>query len=41
MEIEELSNQELSLIKGGMWVCISGKWYWIDTTGYDPDNEEM
>lgn len=41
MEIEEISNQELSIIIGGQWVCFNGKWYWIDTTGYDLSVEDI
>lgn len=32
MEIEILTKQELSSIKGGRWVYWDGKWYWIEET---------
>lgn len=32
MEIEQLSNLQLSSIKGG-------EWYWIDIAGYDPEED--
>ena len=31
MDMEVLTNQELSAIKGGEWVLIDGEWVWIDT----------
>lgn len=31
MDMEVLTNQELSAIKGGEWVLIDGEWIWIDT----------
>jgi len=31
MDMEVLTNQELSTIKGGDWVLIDGEWIWIDT----------
>ena len=34
MEIEQLSNLQLSSIKGGEWIYIAGEWYWIDTVSY-------
>lgn len=30
MEIETMTEQELSSIKGGRWIYQQGKWYWID-----------
>ena len=31
MDMEVLTNQELSAIKGGgKWVLIDGEWIWID-----------
>lgn len=30
MDMELLTNQELSAIKGGEWVLIDGEWIWID-----------
>lgn len=30
MEIEKMTEQELSFIKGGQWVYWDGKWYWIE-----------
>lgn len=32
MEIEILTKQELSSIKGGRWVCIDNTWYWVEDT---------
>lgn len=32
MKIEVLNAQELSSIKGGEWVYLEGKWYWIKDT---------
>ena len=39
MEIEQLSNLQLSSIKGGEWIYIAGEWYWIDIAGYDPEED--
>lgn len=40
MEIEKLTEQELSSTKGGgKWVHIGDKWYWIDTLDYDPEED--
>ena len=39
MEIEQLSNLQLSSIKGGEWMYIAGEWYWIDIAGYDPEED--
>ena len=41
MEIEQLSNLQLSSIKGGEWIYIAGEWYWIDIAGYDPETNEV
>ena len=30
MDMEVLTNQELSAIKVGKWVLIDGEWIWID-----------
>ena len=30
MDMEVLTNQELSAIKGGEWVLVDGEWIWID-----------
>ena len=30
MDMEVLTNQELSAIKGGKWVLSDGEWIWID-----------
>ncbi len=32
MEIEILTKQELSSVKGGRWIYKDGKWYWIEDT---------
>ena len=32
MDMELLTNQELSAIKGGEWVFIDGEWVWIDNS---------
>ncbi len=39
MEIEQLSNLQLSSIKGGEWIYIAGEWYWIDIARYDPEED--
>ena len=28
--METMTEQELSLVKGGLWVYWDGKWYWIE-----------
>ncbi len=30
MEIETMTEQESSSIKGGRWVYLQGEWYWLD-----------
>ena len=30
MEVETLTKQELSSIKGGRWVYLEGEWYWAE-----------
>lgn len=30
MEIETMTKQELSDIKGGRWVNICGEWHWVE-----------
>ena len=30
MDMEVLTNQELSAVKGGIWVLMDGEWSWID-----------
>lgn len=30
MEIETLTNQELSSIKGGRWIYKDGEWIWLE-----------
>lgn len=30
MDMEVLTNQELSAIKGGIWVLIDDEWIWVD-----------
>ena len=30
MDMEVLTNQELTAIKGGKWVLVDGEWIWID-----------
>ncbi len=32
MEIEILTNQELSFVKGGRWIYKDGKWIWLEET---------
>ena len=32
MDMEILTNQELSTLKGGKWVMINGKWVWLMKT---------
>lgn len=30
MEMETMTEQELSSIKGGRWVYLQGEWHWIE-----------
>lgn len=30
MNMEVLTNQEMSVIKGGDWIYVDGEWIWID-----------
>jgi len=32
MDIELMIKQELSAVKGGIWVYWNGEWIWIDET---------
>ncbi len=32
MEIETLTKQELSSIKGGRWIYKDGEWIWLEET---------
>lgn len=41
MEIEKLTTEDLTSVKGGIWVLIDDRWAWIDTLGYDPEEEDI
>lgn len=38
-EKEVLSAEEMGNLKGGLWVCIDGEWYWIDNLNEDPEKD--
>ena len=39
MEIEQLSNLQLSSPIEDPSIYIAGEWYWIDIAGYDPEED--
>lgn len=36
MEIQELTKEELELVKGGKWYYINGKWVWHEERSNPP-----
>lgn len=30
MEIQELTQEEMEALKGGVWIILNGEWIWIE-----------
>lgn len=41
MELEQMTIQELSTVKGGKWVLIGDRWAWVDTLDLDPEEVDI
>ena len=41
MDIEKMTEQELTTIKGGKWIFIVDEWVWVDTLSLDPEEEDI
>ena len=37
-EMQQLSDAQMSQIKGGKWVWIKDRWVWIETLDLDEDD---
>lgn len=37
LQLEKLSENEMSLIKGGKWMFIDGEWHWVVTMDLKDD----